>query len=192
MVYFLGMKKILVATTNIGKKQEMSDILKTPLDFVELELDEVQSMDISYVSKRKTEEAFKILKKPVITDDVGVFIDAWNGFPGPFAKYILETLGNKNILKLLEKEKNRKVIVKSAVSYHDGKKVHTFVGIAEGKLAYKEKGKNGWGFDSIIIPHGDKRTFGEMRPHEKNGVSHRRKALDKLKEFLESKNKKML
>jgi XTP/dITP diphosphohydrolase len=183
------MNIISVATTNPGKKKEISDILKSDLEFIELGLDEVQSMDIAYVSKKKSEEAFSLLKKPVITDDVGVFIEAWNGFPGPFAKYILETLGNKNILKLLENEKNRNVVVKSAVSYHDGKIVHTFIGVVEGKLAFTEKGDYGWGFDPIIIPKGEKRTFGQMKPQEKNSISHRRKALDMFKQFLDSQNK---
>src|SRR5471030_504876 len=107
------MKKLVFATGNKGKVLEFEDILKIPLEIAKIEIDEVQSMDLEYVAKKKTEEAFKILKKPVITDDVGVFIEVWNGFPGPFAKYILESLGNVRILKLLKNEKNRNVIVRS-------------------------------------------------------------------------------
>ena len=116
------MKKLLIATGNKGKVQELEDILKIPLEIADIDIDEFQSMDLEYVSKKKTEEAFKILKKPVITDDVGVFIEVWNNFPGPFVKYANQILGLKKILNLLKNEKNRNVIVRSAVSYHDGKK----------------------------------------------------------------------
>lgn len=183
------MKKLLIATGNKGKVQELEDILKIPLEIADIEVDEVQSMDLEYVSKRKTEEAFKLLKKPVITDDVGVFIEVWNNFPGPFVKYANQILGLKKILNLLKNEKNRNVIVKSAVSYHDGNKVHTFVGEVNGTIALEERGTDGWGFDPIIIPNGETQTYAEMGFKRKNQLSHRRKAFDKLKRFLDSQKK---
>ena len=182
------MKKLFFATSNIGKVLEFEDILKIPLEIAKLEIDEVQSMDLEYVAKKKTEEAFKILKKPVITDDVGVFIEVWNGFPGPFAKFILESLGNVRILKLLKNEKNRNVIVRSAISYHNGKKVRVFVGEVKGTLAFKERGTDGWGFDPIIIPNGETKTYAELGQIRKNQISHRKKAIDKLKEYLDSQS----
>lgn len=183
------MKKLIVATGNKGKVQELEDILKIPLEIANIEVDEVQSMDLEYVARKKAESAFKILKKPVVIDDVGVFIDAWNDFPGPFVKYIFLHLGNKKVLKLLAKEKNRKVIVRSVVGYHDGKKVHTFLGEVKGKIAFKELGTDGWGFDPIIIPNGQTKTYAQMGNKKKNQLSHRRKAFDKFKEFLDSQKK---
>ncbi|KKP80571.1 MAG: Non-canonical purine NTP pyrophosphatase [Candidatus Levybacteria bacterium GW2011_GWB1_35_5] len=184
------MKKIFVATQNKGKVGEISDILQIPLEFADIEIDEVQSMDLEYVARQKAKEAFKILKKPVIVDDVGVYIEAWNSFPGPFVKYAHNLLGNTKILDLLKNEKNRKVIVQSAVAYHDGRKIHTFIGTVKGTLSFEEKGKEGWGFDPIIIPYGEKLTFGEMGIKRKNQVSHRAKALDKFKKFLDSQKQK--
>lgn len=183
------MKTILMATGNKGKILEASEILQRPLKVVNVELEEIQSMDLELVSEKKTEEAFRILKEPVITDDVGVFIEALGGFPGPFAKFMLETMGNKRLLELLENETNRKVIVKSVIGYHDGKKVHTFVGEVKGVLATKERGSQGWGFDPIIIPNGFSQTYAEMGPSGKNKISHRKIALDKLHDYLNSKNK---
>lgn len=179
-------KKLLIATGNKEKVKEVEDILEIPLEFVDIDIDEVQSMDLEYVANKKANEAFKILKRPVMVDDVGVFIDAWNGFPGPFAKFLLSAYGNKKLLKLLEDEKNRKVIVRSVVAYHDGKKVYTFLGEVEGSLAYEEKGIDGWGFDPIIIPKGGTLTYAQMGSKKKNQLSHRRRAIDKLKIFLDS------
>lgn len=183
------MKKIVMATGNKGKIEEAQAILNMPLEIVQIEVDEVQSMDLAYVAKRKAEEAYKALQRPVIVDDVGVFIDAWNGFPGPFAKYILDSLGNKRILELLENEKNRNVIVKSAIGYHDGSKIHVFIGEVRGKIASEERGAQGWGFDPIIIPNGQTQTYAQMGLLGKNKLSHRKKALDKLRKFLNSQKK---
>lgn len=183
------MKKIYIATTNKGKIREISDILKIPLEFAKLELDEVQNMDLEYVARKKVEEAFKILKKPVIVDDVGVYIEAWNGFPGPFAKFILDHLGNERVLEILASEKNRNLVVKSAIGYHDGKAVHVFIGEVNGTLAFEEKGTEGYGFDPIIIPEGQDLTYAQMGRARKNELSHRRKALDKLKTFLDSQKR---
>ncbi len=180
------MRKLLIATGNKGKIQELEDILKTPLEIANIEIDEVQSMDLEYVSRRKTEEAFKVLKKPVITDDVGVFIEVWNNFPGPFVKYASDILGLKKILDLLKDEKTRNVIVRSAGSFHDGEKIHTFIGEVKGTIAPEERGTDGWGFDPIIIPNGETQTYAEMGFRKKNKLSHRRKAFDKLKKFLET------
>lgn len=186
------MKKIFVATGNKGKVGEISDILSIPLEIADIEIDEVQSMDLEHVAKKKVEAAFKILKKPVIVDDVGVFIDALNQFPGPFVKYMHNLLGNKKILELLKNEKNRKVIVQSAIAYHDGKKIHTFIGTVNGTLSLKEKGTEGWGFDPIVIPDGEKETFAQMGPKKKNLISHRAKALQKFKKFIDTQKIKMV
>lgn len=179
-------EQLLLATGNKGKIMEAQAILETPLEIASIDIDEVQSMDLEYVARKKTEEAYRILKRPVITDDVGVFIEAWKGFPGPFAKFILDHLGNVMVLKLLENEKNRNVIVRSAVGYHDGREVHVFIGEVEATLAFEERGTDGWGFDPIIIPNGETQTYAEMGLAKKSQMSHRRKALDKLKQFLDS------
>ncbi len=183
------MKSLVLATGNKGKQKELEDILEIPIEIADAGMDEVQSMDLEYVARRKAEEAFKIIRKPLIVDDVGVFIEAWNELPGPFVKYFYEIMGLKKILKMMENEKNRSVTVKCAVGYHDGNKVHVFTGEVKGVVAEKEKGTEGWGFDPIIIPKGYKETFAEMGFKKKNKISHRGKAFKKLKKYLDSKRK---
>jgi XTP/dITP diphosphohydrolase len=180
------MKKLIVASGNKNKLREIEQILNVPLEAYDLNIDEVQSMDLEYVCKRKTESAFKIIKAPLIVDDVGVFIESLNNFPGPFAKYIQTEIGIDNFLKLLKNEKNRNMKVKCAVGYHDGKKARVFIGVVKGKLAFEQKGNNGWGFDPIFIPSGQSLTFAQMEPEEKNIISHRAKAFLKLSKFLDS------
>ncbi len=182
------MKKLLLATGNKGKLEEVQEILKIPLEIADIELEEIQSMDLEYVVRKKAEEAFRIIKKPVVVDDVGVFFEAWKGFPGPLIKFMFLHLGNKKIIELLKGEDNRKVSVQSAVAYHDGKKIHTFIGEVICSIAFKERGTEGWGLDPILIPKGKKETFAEMGLKRKNEISHRRRAFDKLKKFLDSQS----
>lgn len=180
------MKKLYLASGNPEKVREAEAILKIPIEIANIETDEVQSMDLDYVTRRKAEEAFKIVKSPLIVDDVGFEIEAWNSFPGPLVKFLFKSLGNAGVLKLLENEKNRNVKVQAIVGYHDGKEIHTFLGERKAKIAFEERGSDGWGFDSIIIPEGETKTIAELGFDHKNKYSHRALALVKLKEYLTS------
>jgi len=179
MIYF--------ATGNKEKVKEAQAILKIPIQIAEMEIDEVQSLDSSFVVKKKAEEAFRVLQKPVIVDDVSVFIEALNGFPGPLIKYLREGIGNQGIIEILNSKNNRRAIVQNAIGYHDGNKVHVFLGEVKGTVSTEEKGNDGWGFDTIFIPEGEDKTLAELGFDKKNEISHRRLSLDKLKEFLDSK-----
>ncbi len=183
------MQKIYLATTNKGKVGEIQEILGVDLEAAKINIDEVQSMDLEYVAKKKAEEAFKQLGKPVIVDDVGIYFDAWNGFPGPFVKHLLESLDYSGVLSLLKNEKNRRVRVAAVIAYHDGKRVHTFVGKFTGTLSTEKRGTKGWGFDPIVIPDGFSETFAELGPDIKNKISHRALALKKFKKYLDSQMK---
>lgn len=179
------MKEIVLVSGNADKVTEVKDILKVELELAEIELVEIQG-ELEEIAQKKAEDAFERVGKPVIVDDVGLYIDALNGVPGPYVKDFLKKLGNKRLLELLRNEQNRMVTVKSAVGYHDGTEVHVFVGEVKGTLAYEERGSDGWGFDPIIVPEGQNQTYAEMGSSVKNTVSHRRRAFDKLKIYLDS------
>lgn len=180
------MKKIYFATSNMGKAQEVRFILDRPISVLKTDLDEIQELDLKKIIKHKVEQAYTKVRAPVFVDDVSVEIDAWQGFPGPFVKFIREIGGNKLFLHMLRHEKNRKLKVIAMLGFHDGKKIHYFSGEADCMVTKKEKGKLGWGLDSVLIPKGHSLTWGEMNEEEKNSTSHRRKALNKLKRFLDS------
>lgn len=180
------MKKILLASGNPDKVREAQAILGIPIEIAPMELEEIQSMDLALVVRKKAEEAYKILQKPVIVDDVSVEFGALNGFPATFIKFFLESLGNRKILSLLKNETNKKMIARAAVGYHDGKKVHVFIGEVEGTFSPEERGEDGWGFDFFFIPKGQTQTFAQMGFEKKNELSHRRVAFELLKQYLDS------
>lgn len=180
------MKELYLASGNPNKVIEAQAILGVPIQIADIETDEVQSMDLEYVARRKAEEAYKILGKPLIVDDVGFEVEAWNGFPGPLVKHLFASLGNKGVLNLLKDETNRNVKVQSMIGYHDGVSVHTFLGQFNATIAEEERGTDGWGFDPIVIPEGEEKTLAELGSEHKNHHSHRALSLQKLREYLDS------
>ena len=181
------MKKIVLVSSNKAKAREVERILNIPLQVLQIELDEIQEIDLEKVALHKLNQAFMLVKGPVIIDDVSVEIESWNNFPGPLIKWLLKA-GNDGdasvLLKLLKNETNRSAKARLAVGFHDGKKAHIFIGETKGTISEEIRGENGFGWDPVFIPDGYNQTFAEMDPRVKDSISHRGKALSKFRDFL--------
>lgn len=181
----MKLSKITLVSGNKNKAQEVERILQIPIKTLNLDIDEIQTMDQEKLTLHKLNEAFKVVKSPVLVDDVSFEVEVWNGFPGPFIKFLLESKNDPSLmLKMLGDEKNRKAIGRLAIGFHDGKTPRVFYGEVHGNITKEARGDNGFGWDRVFIPEGKKQTFAEMEPELKDSVSHRRKALDKFKDFL--------
>ena len=145
---------------------------------------ELQSDDPCEIVKVAAKTLAERLKKNVVVEDSGLFIEALNGFPGTCTKYVYNRIGNEGILKLMKAKKDRKCWYKSAVAYcSPGNEPICFLGVEEGRISEKEKGKGGWGQDPIFIPKGKTKTCGEIRgPGDVNAF--RREAILKLARFI--------
>lgn len=184
MIYNACMKKICFVTSNKGKAGETSLILGIPVEVKNIELDEIQSLNLTKIIEHKAQQAFEKVQEPIIVDDSGLFVDALQGFPGPFGKFLLEAGGNELLLKMLKSETNRKASIQVVVGFHDGERIHTFFGELTGSIAENIQGEHGFGFDPVFIPDGYDKTFAELGIEEKNKISHRKKALEQFKKFL--------
>ena len=131
--------------------------------------------------------------KNVFADDTGLEIDSLNGEPGVYsARYSgFERNSDKNIELVLTKLKNKtnrnsrfKTIISLII---DGKSVN-FEGVVEGKITEEKRGSNGFGYDPIFQPSGYASTFGEMSLKEKNKISHRSIAINKMVQYLKQNN----
>ena len=182
------MNKIYFATGNKGKAKEAEQILGVGVEIAPLELDEIQSMNLEDIVGHKVRQAYEKLKAPVFVDDVSLEVDIWQGFPGPFVKY-LQQISNDLILYMMRNEKNRKAKLIATIAYHDGEKIYYFSGYIPCTIAAQSRGERGWGFDPIMIPDGQDLTFSEMTDEVKNSLSHRRIALDSFRKFLDSQSK---
>ena len=131
--------------------------------------------------------------KNVFADDTGLEIDSLNGEPGVnSARYSgVDRNSDKNIelvLRKLKNKANRNSRFKTIISLIiDGKSVN-FEGVVEGKITEEKRGSNGFGYDPIFQPNGYASTFGEMSLNEKNKISHRSIAINKMVQYLKENN----
>jgi len=179
---------IYFATNNIHKFNEARLILaeyNIAVAMLRAKTPEIQDDNIENIAKLGAVETSRKTHLPVIVEDAGLFINALNGFPGPYSSYVYQTLGKEGILRLLEGCENRRARFKSAIAFHGpGMKTKCFLGVVEGKISNTARGESGFGFDPIFEP--DKfpsRTFGELSVEEKNKVSHRSRALRRFAEW---------
>ena len=144
-------------------------------------------------AKIKSDFIYKNYNTNCFADDTGLEIDSLNGLPGVysarFAGNNCKSQDNiEKVWRLLTGYKNTNAKLKSVFSLNINGKTFFFEGKIEGKIIYDQRGQNGFGYDSIFIPNGHKKTFAELDLIEKNKISHRSKALKKLIIFLDKKN----
>jgi XTP/dITP diphosphohydrolase len=146
---------------------------------------EVQDDDVENIAKMSALSAFREVNLPVIVEDAGLFIEALNGFPGPYSSYAYRTIGVNGILKLMNGVDNRKAQFKSVVAFCNSiNSVKCFHGVSNGRISEKPRGSGGFGFDPIFEPEEKPgRTFAEMSIEEKNMFSHRAKAIRMFAEW---------
>jgi XTP/dITP diphosphohydrolase len=125
----------------------------------------------------------------VFADDTGLEIAALDGLPGVhsarFAGENKDSSENiKKVLSMLGPNKKREARFRTVIALILDKKEYLFEGIVNGKIIFEKKGTMGFGYDPIFVPEGKNLTFAEMDLSEKNTISHRAQAFNKLKEFL--------
>ncbi|UCE16094.1 MAG: XTP/dITP diphosphatase [Candidatus Bathyarchaeota archaeon] len=172
-------------TSNIHKFNEARRILAkhgVATALLKVETVEIQDDSIEKIAKTTAAEAAKKCSLPIIVEDAGLFIEALNGFPGPYSSYVYRTIGTKGILKLMKNTKKRDAYFHSVVAFCSPKEPpKCFHGKAKGKISLEAQGSRGFGFDPIFEPSaGGDKTFAEMTLVEKNNCSHRAETLRKF------------
>ncbi|MEM1514762.1 MAG: XTP/dITP diphosphatase [Candidatus Bathyarchaeia archaeon] len=179
---------IFFATRNINKFNEARKILaeySISVAMVKAKMLEVQSDDIEEIAEMSAIYAARETNLPVIVEDAGLFIEALNGFPGPYSSYAYRTIGVGGLLKLLEDVEERRAYFKSVVVFCDPQEdMRCFQGIVYGRISREARGSGGFGFDPIFKPDEEPgKTFAEMSIEEKNRFSHRARAFKKFAEW---------
>ena len=189
----LSQKVVFLVTGNIHKFNEACLVLSHfGLSTVMLNVDTVEIQDdrIEDVAKTSATDAATKCSLPIIVEDAGLFIEALNGFPGPYSSYVFRTLGVKGILRLMKDVGKRSAFFESVVAFSTPKlrRSKCFHGRAEGKILRKTCGQAGFGFDPVFLStEGGGKTFAEMPTAEKNKYSHRGRALREFAEWYISK-----
>ena len=192
------MKTIILASNNKNKLNEITEKVKG-LDLkIISQSEEGYDIEVEETGKTfeenailKAEAIYKISNMPVIAEDSGLEIDSLNGEPGVYTgRYAGENATSQDkiekVLNLMEniEESKRTARFKCVICYIDKEgEIHIFEGSCEGKITYEPYGTAGFDYDPIFLY--DTRTFAQMTSEEKNKISHRGKAVNKLVEYLQ-------
>ncbi|XP_060520958.1 inosine triphosphate pyrophosphatase [Cylas formicarius] len=181
-------KPITFVTGNSRKLEELVNILGTsfPKRVVSqnVDLPELQG-EIDDISIKKAKTAHKHISGPVLVEDTCLCFTALKGLPGPYIKWFLEKLGPDGLFTLLQGFEDKSAEAVCTFAYHPGgenDEVILFQGRTQGEIV-SPRGRRDFGWDPCFQPKGYKMTYGEMSKEEKNKISHRFKALDKLQEY---------
>lgn len=194
--------KLIVATNNAHKLKEIKSILGGEFEEI-LSLKEAGA-ELKAEENGSTFEENAIIKArgvgassmAVLADDSGLCVEVLGGAPGvKSARYASEGEENaddasnrRKLLKEMEGKEERKAKFVCAVALVSGEELYTAEGETEGRILTDERGERGFGYDSIFYSDELGKSFGEAEEEEKNGVSHRGRALKKLLEKLKKDN----
>jgi XTP/dITP diphosphohydrolase len=151
------------------------------VDFSHIHLVEIQSDSLEEIAREKAKAAFAKVKRRIIVEDDGLFIDSLSGFPGQYSSFVLKTIGNDGILKLLAGSTKRSAYFLSMIAFYDGRILSISEGRVNGRITDRIT-EGGWGYDPIFVPDGTDLTFAEL-DKSKNEYSHRKRALEKFAQW---------
>ena len=120
--------RITLITGNVGKAAEYAAMLGIEVTPAKAELTEVQSLDVAHVAARKAADAYAQLREPVLVDDTGLTIHAWNGLPGALVAWFIDTVGTQGILDMAAELTDRRATASAALGYADAAGVKVFQG----------------------------------------------------------------
>jgi XTP/dITP diphosphohydrolase len=172
-------------STNGGKFREVRSILAeydVAVRWRRQELPELQADDLESVVASKLDVASG-LGRAVLVEDSGLFLPALGGFPGVYSAYALETIRLQGVLRLL-KGHRRTAVFRTVAGLAIGTRRWTRSGESRGRISDGPRGQSGFGYDPIFIPEGERRTFGQLEPAEKNRHSHRARAMRRIGQLL--------
>ena len=189
------MTEIIFATNNAHKLSEVQAVLGdnfkliTPRDCGITEDIPETAATLEGNASQKSHYLYDRVGKNCFADDTGLEVEALGGEPGVrSARYATDghdfEANNRLLLKNLEGVANRKACFRTVISLILDGEEHLFEGIVEGHIAESEAGCGGFGYDPLFVPEGYDCTFAEMSAEEKNAISHRGRAVQKLVEFL--------
>lgn len=193
----MKLEEIVFASHNDGKIKEIKKLLapygimvKSALD---MNLPDVEETGKTFEenSLLKSRTIAKLVNMPCLADDSGLCVDALDGAPGVYsARYAPNRDFDKGMEKLLaemekspNKSRNAHFSCVISLAWPDGQ-YKVFAGQVDGKIAFHKMGAGGFGYDPLFVPEGFTSSFAQMSQEEKNKISHRGRAVEKLKDFL--------
>lgn len=192
-------KELVFATNNAHKLDEIRAILGDKVEVLSLkdihcEADIPETADtLEGNAALKAEYIYKNFGLDCFADDTGLEVEALGGAPGVYSARYAGGEGHdseanmKKLLAELDGKTNRKAQFRTTICLIEGGAEHLFEGIVKGEIIEKKRGCSGFGYDPVFVPEGYTETFAEMGSEEKNKISHRARATQKLCDYLSRK-----
>ena len=180
--------RAVFVTTNEHKRREVQRILGVELERAAPDVPEVQTLDFAEVAVHKARSAYDALGRPphpILVEDSGLVIGAWNGLPGALTKWFLSSVGYQGLLRMLCDEDRRARAVCAVAVADNGGEVRVFRGEVRGEISPEPRGEGGFGWDPIFVPEGSQLTYAQMGDDKKNEDSHRARAFRQVRGWLE-------
>ncbi|MDN0072154.1 non-canonical purine NTP diphosphatase [Bacteroides caecigallinarum] len=190
------MKKLVFATNNAHKLEEIRAILGDKVEILSLNdidchADIPETADtLQGNAALKAQYIYENYGLDCFADDTGLEVEALNGAPGIYSARYAGGEGHdseanmKKLLSEMQDKDNRKARFRTVICLIEDGKEHFFEGIVNGSIIRERKGGAGFGYDPVFVPDGYSETFAEMGNDEKNKISHRARAVQKLCEYL--------
>lgn len=190
------MKKLVFATNNAHKLEEIRAILGDKVEILSLNdidchADIPETADtLQGNAALKAQYIYENYGLDCFADDTGLEVEALNGAPGIYSARYAGGEGHdseanmKKLLSEMQNKDNRKARFRTVICLIEGGKEHFFEGIVNGSIIRERKGGAGFGYDPVFMPDGYSETFAEMGNDEKNKISHRARAVQKLCEYI--------
>jgi XTP/dITP diphosphohydrolase len=188
--------KLVFATNNLNKLKEVQEMLPDSIELLSLKdincFDEIDETETTLEGNAKLKADYITNKFGFncFADDTGLEVESLDGKPGVYsARFAGEPANSENnmqkLLVDLQYKTNRKAQFRTAVALNINEKKFLFEGICKGEILKRKHGEKGFGYDPIFNPEGFNQSFAEMTSEEKNTISHRGIAIQKLVAFLE-------
>ena len=190
------MKKLVFATNNAHKLEEIRAILGDKVEILSLNdidchADIPETADtLQGNAALKAQYIYENYGLDCFADDTGLEVEALNGAPGIYSARYAGGEGHdseanmKKLISEMQDKDNRRARFRTVICLIEDGKEHFFEGIVNGSIIRERKGGAGFGYDPVFIPDGYSETFAEMGNDEKNKISHRARAVQKLCEYL--------
>lgn len=179
------MQNITFITWNQHKADYLSQYLWFPIDHIKLDLDEIQSLDLKEIVTHKVKQAYNIIDKPVLVEDVSLEFEELGWLPGPFIKFFVEHTPEQVICNMVSD--NRNTTARCVFWYYDGENLELFEWSLSWQIAHIPVWDWGYGWDRIFIPKGYDTTRAWLSAEDDQKTYLQIKPLEQVKQFLLSK-----
>ncbi len=184
------MSRPVFITGNLEKVGHLQRLLGFELEHISLDLDEIQAVDPSVVIEHKARQAYALVKRPVLVDDVSMWFDALHGLPGPMIKLFVQAEnGLENLCRMADGLESRRATARAYFGIYDGETMVHMHGEIHGEIADHPRGDGGfaYGWDKVFCPDGySGRSRAELTSEQYDQVYQAIRPIQQLKDYLEA------